>query len=130
LKRVNIFWSHIQLEEVLNPGTLYKIGIKSQHAGIDREARGQIPSWHKQVVWLAYFCIRQCQNNFVVQTVVPLIKDIGALIATVDLKINERKLGAAFKNGNYLQRSFYAWFVDGRIKLINIVVFVLQVLAF
>lgn len=100
-----VFWSHLQLERFLGGGfgssanprhhstaSLIALAIKSDNFFSQDDP-----------IWLDYFCLRQCQNDFVPEVVVELIAWIGKMVASLDDSIQ-----FAGKNfmAEYLSRSF------------------------
>lgn len=102
--KATIFWSHIQLESFLGEsGTLGSLWHYSQSSK-------SLPQGQR-FFWLDYFCLRQCKNDFHVEVVVSLVKEIGCLVADVDLKMNNKNAESLGylklqDSCNYLQRSF------------------------
>ena len=115
-----VFFSHIQQEEFLRdtlPAVLDVTGAGEMEDCAARgsaENEGKAPGkgWRrsfrrkkesandkgmpeeKALVWLDYFCLRQCRNDFDVHLVLGLIKKIGFLVASID------------KDFLYVRRSF------------------------
>jgi hypothetical protein len=80
-------------------------GISNNNAGFHWAHTLDVES-ADQFFWLDYFCLRQCQNDFVAELIVPLVHSIGTLVAHIDVSVNELEKGSAYKDANYLQRSF------------------------
>jgi hypothetical protein len=79
--RANIFWSHIQQENLLGWGGT----LSSMRAAQQNHMRLLPPE--TMFFWLDYTSLRQCQSDFNISVTVMLIKEIGLLIACVDQQL-------------------------------------------
>jgi hypothetical protein len=94
----NVFWSHIQLEGFFGQFTTLNGEDEAMHTTLsmmntaDKKDTSKIlPPEASRFIWLDYVCLRQCQNDFDVYSILALIKDIGTMVAAVDMKFSYTK---------------------------------------